>query len=116
MIGFEPVTLRRYDVPGTERDSRGEVPTATFTDSTIQATVARPTPRQLQMLPEGERTLDQWYVDSVSEMLTIDDTTKRQADRVQIDGVWYEAQESEKVRQILPHYEARCTRVEPKDL
>jgi len=111
IVGTEPVTRRRYDVPGTTRDARGEVPTATFTDSTISSTVQPPTAKQLETLPEGDRTVESWAFISASDLLTIDDVTKRPADRVLVDGTWFEVRRSAQLRAVIPHFEAIGVRV-----
>lgn len=111
IVGTESVTRRRYDVPGTTRDSRGEVPVATFTDSSIASTVQPPSPKQLETLAEGDRTSESWAFISTSALLTIDDVTKRAADRVQVDGTWFEIRAQRQYRKVIPHWEAVGVRV-----
>ena len=86
------------------------------TTSTFSGTMQRPTAQQLQSLPEGERTLDQWYLDTVTQLRTLDEPGGTMADRVtggQLGSLDYEVRDvDDHTLSPIPHYEARIVRVQ----
>lgn len=115
MLGMQTLTRKRYGAP-TQNTSTGRFSLPAPTTSTLSASLQRPTAQQLQSLPEGERTLDQWYMDTETAVQTLNEVAGTMADRVtggQLGALDYEVREvADESLSPLPHYEARIVRVQ----
>jgi len=113
------VTLRRPTASETRGDD-GYISTVTYADSAIRGNLQRLTPRAIQLLPEGERTLDQFSFASRSEVRTRDELAGLPPDLIVVPAplaspsaaVTYEVRDATGPESpFLPHYEARIVRV-----
>jgi hypothetical protein len=105
-VGLESITLRRPDAPPGARGADGRVPAVTYTDTPLRATVQRATGRDLRVLPEGDRNVDAYLVDSFDELRVLNMADGTPPDRLVIEGDVFEVRVVDHVRQIIPHFEA----------
>lgn len=118
-FGTHAVTRRRATAAET-RGEDGYIAAPTYTDTTIRGNLQRLSPQAIQLLPEGERTLDQWGFATTSELRTRDELAGLLPDLVVVPAplaspaaaVTYEVRDvSGPESPFLPHYEARIVRV-----
>lgn len=85
------VRLRRFS-PQTLSSTTGRYDDPAYTDRTITACIQRPRGRELQRLPENQRTEEVIRVESSTLLRTADVTKGTPADRVLYNSEVYEVQ------------------------
>lgn len=85
------ITLTRYGV-GAYSDTTGQWVPGASTDSTLDAVVQPSTPKEIQALPENERTREAITVWTREELKTSDVVGSEQADQIAWKGRQYKAQ------------------------
>ena len=104
------VTRRRFAVQTIDPVSRKPVP-QTPTTSTVYATIQPPTDRDLENLPDGERTRKALVLFvNPDTFRTSDQFTGIPSDEVVIDGETFQVRSVERWRQIMPHDRAVVVR------
>jgi hypothetical protein len=115
ILGAFPVSLKRY-ATGARNSDGGWTPGATTT-TTIQASVQPLTERELASLPEGERQKD-WRKILTTEALVVGrQGAATQGDRLSWDSgaSWYEVRQADQWFSVLPHTEAKVSRLDETD-
>lgn len=115
ILGAFPVSLKRY-ATGARNSDGGWTPGATTT-TTIQASVQPLTERELASLPEGERQKD-WRKILTTEALVVGrQGAATQGDRLSWDSgaSWYEVRQADTWYAVLPHTEAKVSRLDETD-
>ena len=104
------ISYRRYGAftVGTDgRASRGAL-----TSTTIRGTGLQPlTGRELQTLPEGERTSEWMKFFTTADVRTLDQATGLPADEIVVGSVVYEVRDVKAQTQIIPHMRIEVVRI-----
>ena len=112
LLGAVTLTLHRYGAT-TVVDYRAQRPAPVA--STIRATVA-PTPKSMaNRLPNGVHINDTVTIATYDEVRGYSEVTGELADRIQVDGVWYEVHTTTKQPTFMGqpiHWEALAIRVQ----
>ncbi len=104
------VTQRRFTA-GTLSTTTGRFASPTSADTAIVACVQRPSGRQLQLLPEGQRADESLIVYTATSCRTADVASQLLADHILFESVAYEVQA---VSDWQPHgnfYQLVCRKV-----
>lgn len=104
------ITHRRYGafVVGTD----GRAPRGSPTTSTIRGTDLQPlTGRELQTLPEGERSSEWLKFFTTADVRTADQANAYPADEIVRDGIVYEVRVVKTQTQIIPHKRVEVVRI-----
>ena len=112
MINVHPITRRRY---GAQTNVGGRQSLGSYTDTTIRATVYPATGRDLEALPEGERTKSVQIALCLSEVLTSEPSALTSSDRLVFGGYTYLArniQEWPRVGSVPHHWRVTCVRLQ----
>jgi hypothetical protein len=109
MLGAEAVTLRRFAAGSRGTDGRF-APGAT-TDTTIYASMQPVSGRDLQRLPEGERSRDALKAYTETALQTAEAGGLLLSDRIVYGGRVYEVFQVQPWVGPLPHYEALVLRL-----
>jgi hypothetical protein len=112
MIGLRAITRRRY---GTQTNVGGRQALGAYTDTTIRASVYPATGKDLEALPEGERTRSVQIAECLSEVLTSEPSTPTSSDRLIFGGSTYLArnvQDWPRVGSIPRHWRVVCVRLQ----
>lgn len=104
-------TVTRPDTSGSWVKGRW-VESATDSTFTIKASVQRLTPKETDLLPEAFRTSRAYRVYTTTELRTVDPTTSKNADSIEIAGSVYDILQVEYWSQMMPHYRAIAVRRE----
>lgn len=104
-------TVTRPDTAGSWVKGRW-VESATESTFTISASVQRLTPKETELLPEAFRTRSAYRVYTKTELLTVDPTTSKNSDSIEIRGDVYDVLDVEYWDKIEPHYKAIVVRRE----
>ena len=102
ILGEESVARRRYAAGSRGADGRFE-PGAS-SDDTILASVQEGDADVVATLAEGQRDRAGRLLYTTSELRVVDQASGRSADRVEVDGIWYEVRRVDRVRSLIPHY------------
>lgn len=119
LLGYEPLSLKR---PAPRAWVAGE-PAAESLAAPVpfQGSVQPLRPHEVQQLPEGERTLEQWWCFTQTELRAADQSTSNPADVVEGQGglqlktgVEYRVMAATPWQHLgVPHYRARLQRITP---
>jgi hypothetical protein len=112
MIGLRAITRRRY---GAQTNVGGHQTLGAYTDTTIRASVYPATGKDLEALPEGERTRSVQIAECLSEILTSEPSALTSSDRLIISGVTYlarQVQDWPRVGSIPRHWRTVCVRLQ----
>lgn len=110
ILGLETVTRRRY---ATGSFTAGRWVNGASSDTSISMSVQPLTDRELQTLPEGERTSENLKGYTTADVRTGDEESSPVvvADRIQVRGAWFEVRQVEEQRAVLPHKKVRLLRL-----
>lgn len=86
------VSRRRFTSPGTLDTTTGYFADMSYADTTIVASVQRPSGKQLQLLPEGQRADESLIAYTAADVRTADVPNQLQADQLLYNGFAYEVQ------------------------
>jgi hypothetical protein len=112
MIAVRVITRRRY---GAQTNVGGRQSLGSYTDTAIRASVYPASGKDLESLPEGERTRSVQIADCLSEIYTAEPGSLTTSDRLIIGGVTYIArnvQDWPRVGSIPQHWRTVCVRVQ----
>lgn len=113
ILGQESITRRRYAAGA--RDTDGVWVRGTSSDDTILASVQPASADNIQRLPEGRRSSRARLIITTGELRCEDQGAQVSADRVLVDGTWWEVGHVERDRAVLPHYTAVVTALQEQD-
>lgn len=113
ILGLANVTRRRF--AAGSRGSDGRWVAGASTESTIRMSVQPLSGRELQTLPEGERTADQVKGYTADDVRTLDQVAGAAADHIVVlTGLYagtYEARTLDGEDALLPHRKIRLVRL-----
>lgn len=110
ILGAEPVTRRRY--AAGSRNSSGQFVSGASTDTTIYASVQPASAEEMALLPEGERTREGVRFYTTTELRTASQSGATLADRLRVDGVWFEVHDVSWERSLIPHFRGIALRIQ----
>ena len=109
ILGAKPYTARRFPANSVVDYRQVE---GTPTEFTIRASVQPVTGEELQLLPEGRRSRRVLKAYTPTVLRTADERTQTPADQVQVDGEWFEVQQTWRQRVIIPHSKVLLVRLD----